>query len=630
MVVHELAGFPVNKRTTQFDTSIPSDKFVQYKFLHSVTMALLLGADYTSSDEDMPSSAAKTEQTTTATSIVAAPDVSLDVWSHQSRNHDALTNTPQDPMRLQLMLAKPTDTSLAYNVPYSDLSRPAQGPANPFKNTDGNALKRKNVLTGYAEEAVLSDATFTTQHRTFQSLGYTRDPSVSGAYVGDLVKAQKFGGRDVVQMRPSREDSEAMRRKRQKKGEPSIVDGPGAYKGPWARYQDEDQAYEDEAAMAGEELASDEEYIEEAIVPANIPAMSKAGTDYQDDIANTETTEFNGTEQFDYQGRTYMHVPQDLDIDLRQEPGSQKNYVPKKHIHTWKSHTKPITALRFFPNSGHLLLSASADSKVKIWDIYHQRELLRTYSGHTKSVTDISFNTTGTHFVSASYDRQMKLWDTEYGKCTARFTTGKIPHVIRFNPSPSSSHEFLAGMSDKKIVQFDTRSGAMTQEYDHHLGPVNTITFVDDNRRFITTSDDKSLRAWEYNIPVPIKFIAEPYMYSMVRASPHPSGKYVAFQSGDNQIVVYASTDRFRQNRKKSFRGHNNAGYAIDVSISPDGQFVMSGDSGGYVCFWDWKTCKMWHKMVASEGPVVAAQWHPLETSKVVTAGLDGLIKYWD
>ncbi|MCJ1337018.1 hypothetical protein MMC09_002297 [Bachmanniomyces sp. S44760] len=579
----------------------------------------LLGVEYASSDEDAP--AIKPQPRAGSQYVVLAPDVSLD-----------------DPMRMQMMLTKPTDTTLTYNVPYADLARPSQGPANPFKSTDGNVLKRKNVLTGYAEEAVLSDATFNNQHRTFQSLGYTKDPSANGAYVGDIVKAELYGGRDAVQMRPTKEQNEALRRKRQRKGDASIVDGEGAYRGPWARYQDDDRAYEDEAAVAGEELASDEEYVEEAIVPANMGAVSRLGTDYQDDVTNTESTEFHGAEEFDYQGRTYMHVPQDLDIDLRKEAGTQKNYVPKKHIHTWKSHTKAITALRFLPNSGHLLLSSSADSKVKLWDVYHNRDLLRTYSGHTKSVTDATFNSSGTQFLTASYDRQMKLWDTEYGKCVSRFTTGKIPHVIRFNPGPpsttssgqSSGQEFLAGMSDKKIVQFDTRSGEMTQEYDHHLGPVNTITFVDENRRFITTSDDKSLRAWEYNIPVPIKFIAEPYMYSMVRASPHPSGKYVAFQSGDNQIVVYASTDRFRQNRKKSFRGHNNAGYAIDVSISPDGQFVMSGDSGGYVCFWDWKTCKMWHKMLASDGPVVAAQWHPQESSKVATAGLDGVIKYWD
>ena len=29
-----------------------------------------------------------------------------------------------------------------------------------------------------------------------------------------------------------------------------------------------------------------------------------------------------------------------------------------------------------------------------------------------------------------------------------------------------------------------------------HLGPVNTITFVDNGDRMITTSDDKSIRVW--------------------------------------------------------------------------------------------------------------------------------------
>ena len=141
-------------------------------------------------------------------------------------------------------------------------------------------------------------------------------------------------------------------------------------------------------------------------------------------------------------------------------------------------HTKSITQTRFFPDSGHLLLSASADSKIALWDVYHQRELLRTYSGHTKSVNDIDFNPSGTQFVSASYDRYMKLWDTETGKVVNKFTTGKTPHVVRINPS--TPHEFLAGMSDKKILQYDTRSGEMVQEYDHHLGPVNTITFCDE------------------------------------------------------------------------------------------------------------------------------------------------------
>ena len=36
-------------------------------------------------------------------------------------------------------------------------------------------------------------------------------------------------------------------------------------------------------------------------------------------------------------------------------------------------------------------------------------------SGHNKAVRDISFNNTGTQFLSAGYDRYVKLWDTETG-----------------------------------------------------------------------------------------------------------------------------------------------------------------------------------------------------------------------
>eukprot|EP00959_Pyramimonas_sp_CCMP1952_P356323 7462198-Pyramimonas_sp.AAC.1 len=59
-----------------------------------------------------------------------------------------------------------------------------------------------------------------------------------------------------------------------------------------------------------------------------------------------------------------------------------------------------------------------------------------------------------------------------------------------------------AGFSDKKVVQWDLDAGDVTQEYDQHLGAVNTITFCDENRRFITSSDDKSIRVWEFGIPV--------------------------------------------------------------------------------------------------------------------------------
>ncbi|KAI1001375.1 Pre-mRNA-processing factor 17 [Podosphaera aphanis] len=499
-------------------------------------------------------------------------------------------------------------------TPYSakDLSLPLQGPANPFKD-ESHSLKRKNVLTGYAEETFISEHTFRNKLREME-----RGP-----------------GREYKGGAAQKEESEKIKKKRQKKGDATISEGENAYIGPWAKY--ESTQYED--VLEGNELGSGEEYEEiseeEEIIESGtvVPALPQAIAKRKQAVEmGDESSVFEGSQQYDYQGRTYMHIPQDLDIDLRSERtlGDIKNYVPKKMIYQWKSHTKPICGLRFFPGSGHLLLSGSADTSVKIWDIYHDRELLRTYQGHNKALSDITFNGSGTQFLSASYDRMIKLWDTETGKCVNRFTTGKTPHVIKFNPSPEHCNEFLAGMSDKKIIQFDIRTREVVQEYDHHLAAINTITFVDENRRFMTTSDDKSLRAWDYNIPVPIKYIAEPHMYPLTRASLHPTGKYVAYQSSDNNIFVYGANDKFRQNRKKAFKGHNTSGYAVDVACSPDGQFVASGDSGGYACFWDWKTGKMWHKLQAAEGAVTCIAWHPRESSRVVTAGLEGTIRYWD
>jgi hypothetical protein len=43
------------------------------------------------------------------------------------------------------------------------------------------------------------------------------------------------------------------------------------------------------------------------------------------------------------------------------------------------------------------------------------------------------------------------------------------------------------------FCQWDARTGGVVQEYNYHLQPANSITFYDEGRRFITTSDDKKV-----------------------------------------------------------------------------------------------------------------------------------------
>ncbi|KAI7874289.1 WD40 repeat-like protein [Lichtheimia hyalospora FSU 10163] len=539
----------------------------------------------------------------------------------------------------------PTATELTVNVPYDDMMRPVYGPENPNRDP---RLATQNILTGHVEQQAISESDFRTQMRTFETYGFARDPSLGSnnlagqtgqgvmgtGYVGNLAAAAELGGVSIYDSIPkAMRPNQGAKKKRMAKGDLSVVDGENAYKGPWAGYnddktlpvhneQEEQETAKEEQVETNKEEAATQESGEMVLTAADKrKKMMEPGN---------EKSIFHGESEFDYLGRTYMAVPQDTDVNLLGEAGTQECFIPKRCIHTWAGHAKGVSAIRFLPKSAHLLLSAGMDNKIKIWDVYHNRDLLRTMIGHGKAVRDIAFSNDGRRFLSASYDRYVKLWDTETGQCIRSFSTGKVPYCVTFNPDEDKQNTFLAGCSDKKIVQFDSNTGEITQEYDQHLGAVNTITFVDDNRRFITTSDDKTMRAWEYDIPVVIKYIAEPDMHSMPAVTLHPSNKWLACQSLDNQIVVYGARDRFRMNRKKRFAGHLIAGYACKPGFSPDGRFISSGDSNGNVWTWDWKTCRILKKFKAHDKVVMNTEWHPHETSKMATCSWDGLIKYWD
>lgn len=201
---------------------------------------------------------------------------------------------------------------------------------------------------------------------------------------------------------------------------------------------------------------------------------------------------------------------------------------------------------------------------------------------------------------------------------------------VKFHPDEEKQHLFVAGLSDKKILCWDTRTGEIMQEYDRHLGSVNTITFIDENRRFVSTSDDKSLRIWEWDIPVDMKYIADPSMHSMPAVTLSPNAKWLACQSMDNKICIFSAINRYKLHRKKQFTGHMVAGYACGLDFSPDMSYLVSGDADGKCYVWDWKTTKLYRKWKAHDGVCIQTMWHPHETSKLVTAGWDGEIKLWD
>ncbi|KAK8943537.1 hypothetical protein KSP40_PGU009053 [Platanthera guangdongensis] len=498
------------------------------------------------------------------------PHISLPVKTSAPRVDDtalALTAVVSD--RSIHRPLDPSQHAVGFNPTYDKLWALIYGPAHPYAK-DGIAQGMSNHKLGFVEDASIQSFLFNEQYNTFHKYGYVADPS-GLSYVGDVETLERnlaFSVYNIPQQEQKRRRLE-LKSAETESDDPVTADvyaaGPDVEnpatsewllknkKSPWSGKKDVVQE-----ELTDEQKKYAEEYAEK---------KSEKGRE-----GKGEKTDH---------GYSWVAPPKDA------KPSNDHCYIPKRWVHTWSGHTKGVVAIRFFPKHGHLLLSVGMDTKIKIWDVLNSRKCMRTYMGHSKAVRDISFSNDGSKFLSAGYDKNIKLWDTETGKVISTLSTGKIPYVVKLNPDDDKQHILLAGMSDKKIVQWDMNSGKITQEYDQHLGAVNTITFVDNNRRFVTST-----------------------------------------QSLDNQILIYSTKERFQLNKKKRFAGHIVVGYACQANVSPDGRFVMSGDGEGKCWFWDWKSCKVFRTLKCHEGVCIGCEWHPLEQSKVATCGWDGMIKY--
>uniref|UniRef100_A0A6U5HYM6 Pre-mRNA-processing factor 17 n=1 Tax=Corethron hystrix TaxID=216773 RepID=A0A6U5HYM6_9STRA len=336
-------------------------------------------------------------------------------------------------------------------------------------------------------------------------------------------------------------------------------------------------------------------------------------------------TSFHGEEAVDYRGRDWTAPP----AGYRAGNAPQECYVPKKCTYRFTGHQKGVHVVRLYPKTGHLLLSGSLDGEVRCWKTYGDRRLMRKYMGHSAGVRDVAFDIKGERFLSASFDRSIRLWDTSSGNVLSTFGNRKVPYSLAFYPKDDDY--FVVGCSDNRAITYRISTGEITQEYNHHLAPVNTVTFTEGGRRLVTTSDDKKVLVWEWDVGAPIKYISEPGMHAVPSVTLHPNGKFWLGTSLDNAIVVYAAEDRYNIQRKKRFRGHQVAGFACQVAVSPNGRLVASGDGNGKVYFWDWNSSKQYRKFKAHDkGPTIGCVWHPLEPSIVFTCGWDGVIKMWE
>ena len=549
------------------------------------------------SSSSAASAAAASSSSAAAAASSAAPTVSPFPSSSllSSSGIDAAPDVPLDSPS-QSYFVNPAHNTLYFNPKAEEMYTPLAGPFRPGQNSvsgggrggsSSTALavlgaaqsqgQTKNHQLGFVEPLALSNFVFEDNYHAFLSKGVAVNPSVQrDSEESKLVFNSYRPTEPVPGINPRQltgEEKAAIRLKRKAAAEdPSDV---ASWAGPWASRETEAdiKARSLEGRVLTEEQKAEQERVrakkrKQAANAAASAAGGEGAEGGEDESAKAEeaaqaaheSTTFHGAEELDYQGRTYMSPPSTLHVS-----SDLSCYLPKRLVHTFTGHTKGVNAIRFLPVTGHVLLSASNDKTMKIWNVVSSAQggykCLRTIAGHTEAVRSIDFNHDGRQFASASYDKFVKVWDTETGTCVLRHWLKKVvPICVKIHPEASNSHEILIGQQNKLVTQLDTRSNEIVQTYNEHLGPVNSITFIDGNRRFVSSSDDKKIFVWEYGIPVVIKHIAEPDMHSMPYIAAHPSGKHFVGQSQDNQILVFTAVNKYKIKRVREKTHTSNTG----------------------------------------------------------------------
>lgn len=363
--------------------------------------------------------------------------------------------------------------SLSYNPRVADLYAPVSGPQHPLAGAGrGGAASAGNHPLGFVESAHLGEAAFDEQMHTFNARGFAAEPGGGPGWVGDAAAAERHAGAHVSLAERKRKSAALMAAA----GEAGAAGGGGAGGpgGVWAAAAPRSaKPLADHAELTPEQA----EYV--AWHNARREARRKkpaeggeaaegeggggaAGGEAAAPEATTggEKTHFHGKSLTTYAGDSWLAAPKD-----GKRPGGDC-FLPKQWARSLAGHTQGCAAIRFFPSTGHLLLSAGMDHKAKVWDVAAGK-LMRTYMGHSGALKDASFSADGARFVTASFDRDVKLWDTETGKVVQAVSAGCVANCVRLHPDRPNT--LLAGLADRRVAQWDMASGDMTQEYVEHL-----------------------------------------------------------------------------------------------------------------------------------------------------------------
>lgn len=284
-----------------------------------------------------------------------------------------------------------------------------------------------------------------------------------------------------------------------------------------------------------------------------------------------------------------------------------------------KGHIDEVNTAFFSPD-GTMIVSASDDGTIRVWDSKDGVELIKL-DAVAGFVCSASFSPNGEQIVAGYKDCNVRIWDVKT-KTIIKTLKGHTGNILSCSFSHNGKYIISSAEGDNTIRLWDANSGEIIRIIKGYDDCHNSVAFSPDDKYVVSAGGlDNYIRLWDLSSGKEVKKFASNSIYAV---SYSYDGKYIvasSCESNDSQIWDIQSGRKLL-----SLKGHT--GYVEYSSFSPNDKYIVSASSDDKIIIWDVKKGKQ-IKVLSGHTDVVNSVSYNSDGNRLISASSDKTIRVW-